>query len=1301
MKKLYLMLLAAAMMLLGVQNANASVKLTALNGSNWGATNGEGPQSLVDEQTNSKWGTWDGNSGNTVYIIMKSSAAIAPKSYELITANDTNGDPGRSWSQWKIYGGNFASDAEATIDATEWVLIDSNTGQTLDKGQYAVNKKDISETIASGTYYTYFKIVVEALEGGWSKYCQMDGFRFTNVKFKPQDVTFSYTDGSGYNGNSSEGMDKLFDLDCNTKYCGNAGTDCYALVTASEPVFVWGYDLTTANDNNGGRKVTKWSLYGTNDATVAANPDADGWVTLSNMDKNSWIEGKNWYTQRFFCNKGAASTAYKYFKVTLDDGGFIQLSEFRFCYDTHRVVTYNWKSGPDASKNAFDGMPNPKWEGGADSFTGSTKAITIETADGNSYSVKKYHFTTNDDGSWQNRAPKSWTIEGSNDNSSWTTIADVDDKYAIHNANYTTYEFTPDNTTDAFRYVRLTINSMKSTGWSQIGDFQVLAVSEASDKDYYTGLVNAVKAAEYDRGTLSETDIWYTEYRSLFNGLDDSLAASISSGDYTTLVTQLSIIEKLVSLMDKMKASTTGYVAFDGTTCWSDGHYSQLLDGNAGSNEDPVNNPGTKWGGNFTGSVGDASHVQYVIFRREEALQPYFYKLVTGGDTKTQNGRNWKSWKVYGANFTTISDAIYDPSSWTLLDKRNNISEQYLPMENCYPASFDFTEGVSQPYYYYMVAVTEAHNGNQIQMNEMYLCTQEEFETVVRAPLLAYFEGFDVTNLTIEASMESKRTEFITLFNELQTTADAVQITLIYNQCVALRAELEGSAAYMTLVNATGATDGDTDFELGTAEQLVAFANAIDGGKQSLNAVLTADIDMASVAMAPIGTSDKPYKGTFNGQGKAIKNFTYNNNNVDNVGLFGIINGATIEKVILKGAHIVGKANTGGLVGNAQNASTIQNCAVLDCYVEGRDHVAAIAANAIGETVIANNYSNSEIVSRQYQAGGMVGTIFSATIEKNLFTGSVTCQNGGIASGLVSRIDGVANPQPIIRYNMVAASAVTGGETHSLIKADWNDRPVTFANNYLLKSTVYTEGSSVVGKTLTNKDDKNGRQIDWVKATTKDFYADSLVWDFTNDWKFTCGGKYPILKIMADEVLPTQTVAITDAGYATMVANYDYDLSEATFEAFAVTSASEGYVHLEPVTSAQHGEALLLKKENGGNFTLTATATAQAKNTENLLKASDGTVKGGSGIYALANKDKGVGFYPVASTITIREGKAYLEIEAGEAKAFYGFFEGDATSINEELRMKSEESSIYNLAGQRLNKVQKGINIVNGRKVLK
>ena len=103
----------------------------------------------------------------------------------------------------------------------------------------------------------------------------------------------------------------------------------------------------------------------------------------------------------------------------------------------------------------------------------------------------------------------------------------------------------------------------------------------------------------------------------------------------------------------------------------------------------------------------------------------------------------------------------------------------------------------------------------------------------------------------------------------------------------------------------------------------------------------------------------------------------------------------------------------------------------------------------------------------------------------------------------------------------------------------------------------------------------------------------------------------------------------------------------------------------------------------------------------NVLKGAAEDIEA-AGKYVLAKPEgEPVGFY-LASTGTIKAGKAYLESASG-VKAFF-FAEDDATSINEELRMKNEEfneGAIYNLAGQRINRMQKGINIVNGKKILK
>jgi hypothetical protein len=545
-------------------------------------------------------------------------------------------------------------------------------------------------------------------------------------------------------------------------------------------------------------------------------------------------------------------------------------------------------------------------------------------------------------------------------------------------------------------------------------------------------------------------------------------------------------------------------------------------------------------------------------------------------------------------------------------------------------------------------------------------------------------------------------TQFNTLFAQLQTTADAVQLTKLYNQCVALRAILEANMDWVEL-NTNVTTVGGV-YQLATAADLAIFSAVVNEGRVELNAVLTADIDMASVTMAPIGTSENPYKGTFDGQGKAVLNYTYNHSDVGNVGLFGVISGATIQKVMLKGAYINGNANAGGLVGNARDASVIKNNAVVDCHVEGRDHVAAIAANAVGETVISNNYSNAEIVSRQYQAAGMVGTIFSATIEKNLFTGSVTCQNSGIACGLVSRIDGVASPAPVVRYNMVAASAVTGGETHSIIKADWSDRPITFAANYTLKSTVYTEGGTVVTKTLTDEDDMNGMQLTLTEATDYDFYATSagLAWDMTNDWQYIARGVFPVLAWM-EAVVPTETITVTDAGYATYFTKAELDFSslEPTVNAYVPQVSSIGtykYVFLQPITYVPAGTGLVIKAP-AGTYNIPYSAIPTKDVPSDLVAAPAGFTATGSQ-YILADNGGIVCFYQAETGSTIPEGKGYIEITGSPVKALF-FVEEDATGVSGVENVLNENGTIYNLAGQRLQKVQKGINIINGIKVLK
>lgn len=74
--------------------------------------------------------------------------------------------------------------------------------------------------------------------------------------------------------------------------------------------------------------------------------------------------------------------------------------------------------------------------------------------------------------------------------------------------------------------------------------------------------------------------------------------------------------------------------------------------------------------------------------------------------------------------------------------------------------------------------------------------------------------------------------------------------------------------------------------------------------------------------------------------------------------------------------------------------------------------------------------------------------------------------------------------------------------------------------------------------------------------------------------------------------------------------------------------------------------------------------------------------------------------YQVNSPVGMDAYRAYFQTGGGSTKSFVLDF-GDADAINDvKSKMEDEIGEIYNLAGQRLNKAQKGVNIINGKKVL-
>lgn len=203
-------------------------------------------------------------------------------------------------------------------------------------------------------------------------------------------------------------------------------------------------------------------------------------------------------------------------------------------------------------------------------------------------------------------------------------------------------------------------------------------------------------------------------------------------------------------------------------------------------------------------------------------------------------------------------------------------------------------------------------------------------------------------------------------------------------------------------------------------------------------------------------------------------------------------------------------------------------------------------------------------------------------------------------------------------------------------------------------------------------------------------------------------------KLVLDESVDAY---ISSVGYGTMyygevnlevpagVGAYTYVINNGKLE--VNTTYSEG-------DQIPAGEAVVIKG-SAGNYSFAVKAPTSNRDANNVLKGTDhkAMTEGGTYYYALslnANNDpSSVGFYWMksdGSAFVNGAHKAYLaldqtfaELAGTTVKAFILPSEDDATGINEVLNQETQEV-IYNLAGQRIQKMQKGINIVNGKKIL-
>ena len=339
---------------------------------------------------------------------------------------------------------------------------------------------------------------------------------------------------------------------------------------------------------------------------------------------------------------------------------------------------------------------------------------------------------------------------------------------------------------------------------------------------------------------------------------------------------------------------------------------------------------------------------------------------------------------------------------------------------------------------------------------------------------------------------------------------------------------------------ANGNGDVDTPYIITKAEELAWFRNQVNGGKNKICAKIADNVEvidlkdfchaedvsqnLKELSWVPIGTANKPYKGTFDGNNKTITNL-YIKTAHNDVGFFCMIMGATIQDLIFdnakvenvsttytkalctgilaggsdagtnppshikgikttKNCTVIGQNDTGGIVGNACNIN-IENCENRSS-VKGESYVGGIAGNYYYKNIKrCTNYGTVETVKNNSQrTGGIIGYANGTSIEDCANYGKLTSK-GWYYGGIAGEMRGNSSIQNVFSYGDVTNTKDNPGiiigyvDRNSTLTAKGI---VAYNKEALLNNS--SENIKIVGTgSMTFEDGKE--EADVVKAFTK------------------------------------------------------------------------------------------------------------------------------------------------------------------------------------------------------------------------
>ena len=180
--------------------------------------------------------------------------------------------------------------------------------------------------------------------------------------------------------------------------------------------------------------------------------------------------------------------------------------------------------------------------------------------------------------------------------------------------------------------------------------------------------------------------------------------------------------------------------------------------------------------------------------------------------------------------------------------------------------------------------------------------------------------------------------------------------------------------------------------------------------------------------------------------------------------------------------------------------------------------------------------------------------------------------------------------------------------------------------------------------------------------------------------------------------------------YATLCLPFDVTLDAACAYTLTLNGAHDGLTLSEAIAEIPAGTPVIIRyTKNTIKAAIASSAETSAPLTSTALTgvyvdtavAADTDVDGAEDYFlGAAGEPETIGFYHWAGS-TLKANRAYFEASGLSVKGFA--LNWDAVDAIESVlgsELEAQDTEIYSLAGQRLSKAQKGVNIINGKKVL-